>query len=197
MSDERQPEAVWVFPEKKSNKGRIWLIVLLAVAAVAIVGVMLFFVIPRDGALEPTPSPTDSATATPSPTPTTTPTPTPTPTEAPEPEPTPPPVPDPDISTFTGQVQPRLDDAVTGLGFVSDMSGQEAVQVVDSLQLDAANLSDAAAPSSIAAEWHSAVDEYASTLTRLRTTFENGTAPQSAIDAASSALQSVRSVVGL
>lgn len=195
MSDEHQPEAVWVFPEKKSNKGRIWLIVGLAVLAVVIVGVLLFFLLPRDSEPVPTPSPTDSAAATPSPSPTVTQ--TPVPTEAPVEESTPPPVPDPDLSTFTGQVQPWLDDAVTGLGFVADMNGQEAVQVIDSLQQDAERLSDAAAPSSIASEWQSAVAEYASKLSAVRGAFEDGAAPQSAIDGATASLQELRDLVGL
>lgn len=50
MSDEQQPRAEWIFPEqKKSNKGRIWLIVGLAVLAVAIVATLLFFFLPRGG----------------------------------------------------------------------------------------------------------------------------------------------------
>lgn len=195
MSDEHQPEAVWVFPEKKSNKGRIWLIVGLAIAALVIVAVVLFFIIPRGGVSQPTPS--ASTTATPSPSPTLTPTPTATATEAPNPEQTQPPVPDPDLSTFAGQVQPRLDDAATGLGFMSDATGQEAVQIVDSLQQDAERLSDAAAPSSISSKWYSAVDQYAAKLGALRSAVEGGSGTQAALEGATAALNDLRAVVGL
>lgn len=192
MSDEHQPEAVWVFPEKKNN-GRIWLIVILAIAAVAIVGVLLFFFLPRDSEPDPTPSPTGSASVTPSPTPTA------SSTDAPteETEPTQPPVPDPDMPTFVEQVQPRLDDAATGLGFVADMNGQEAVQVVDTLQQDAERLSDAAAPSSIASEWYPAVGQYSARLGELRSMVEGGSGTQNTLDAATAALNELRELVGL
>jgi hypothetical protein len=204
MSDEQQPRAEWIFPEqKKSNKGRIWLIVGLSVLALAIVGTLLFFLVPRDGGPVPTPSPTDSASATPTPsatpTATPTPTPTPTPTAAPsqEPQTTPPPVPDPDIPTFAAQVQPLLDDGNRGLGMLSDLSGQDAVLVLDTLQQDTERLSDAAAPSSIASEWQSAVSDYAARLGALREAFENGSETQAPMNEASAALQGVRSLVGL
>lgn len=193
MSDEHQPEAVWVFPEKKSNKGRIWLIVGLAIAALVIVAVVLFFIIPRGGVSQPTPSPSVSDTAPPTPTPT----PTATATEAPDPEQKQPPVPDPDLSTFAGQVQPRLDDAATGLGFMSDATGQEAVQIVDSLQQDAERLSDVAAPSSISAKWYSAVEQYAAKLGALRSAVEGGSGTQSALESATAALNDLRALVGL
>ncbi|MEW1975843.1 hypothetical protein AB0301_12325 [Microbacterium profundi] len=204
MSDEQQPRAEWIFPEqKKSNKGRIWLIVGLSVLAIAIVGTLLFFLLPRDGQPEPTPSPTASASTTPTPTvtPTVTPTPTPTtpPTVAPpeEPETTPPPVPDPDVPTFAAQVQPRLDDAATGLRIVSDASGQDAVQVIETLQQDAGHLSGAAAPSSISSEWYSAAGDYSKRLGELRGAFESGSGTQSALDSATTSLQRLRALVGL
>ncbi|MFA4897483.1 hypothetical protein [Microbacterium sp.] len=204
MSDEQQPRAEWIFPEQKqSNKGRIWLIVGLSVLAIAIVGTLLFFLLPRDGQPEPTPSPTASASTTPTPTvtPTVTPTPTPTtpPTVAPpeEPETTPPPVPDPDVPTFAAQVQPRLDDAATGLRIVSDASGQDAVQVIETLQQDAGHLSGAAAPSSISSEWYSAAGDYSKRLGELRGAFESGSGTQSALDSATTSLQRLRALVGL
>lgn len=198
MSDEQQPRAEWVFPEqKKTNKKRIWLIVGLSVLAVAIVAALLFFLLPRGGEPEPTPTPTD--TASPSPTPTATPTDTPAPTAAPTQEPgtTPPPVPDPDIPTFAAQVQPRLDDASTGLTIAADLSGQEAAQVVESLQQDAGRLSDAAAPSSISSAWYEGVGQYSARLGELRGAFESGSNTQSAMDAATAALKELRALVGL
>lgn len=200
MSDEQQPRAEWIFPEqKKSNKGRIWLIVGLSVLALAIVAVLLFFLLPRGGEPEPTPTPTASVSATPTPTMTPTATPTPTPTVAPPqtPETTPPPVPDPDVPTFAAQVQPRLDVGNRGLGMLADLSGSEAVQVIDSLQQDADQLSGAAAPSSISSSWYSAVSEYRARLGELRGAIEGGTDTQSATDAATASLQRLRSVVGL
>lgn len=192
MSEEQQPEAVWAFPEKKNNKRRIWLIVILSVVAVAIVAALLFFFLPRGGEPEATPSPTTSESATP--TPTATPEPTPT---APDDPTTPPPAPDPDLDTFAAQVQPRLDDASTGLQMVAGMSGQEAVQVVDQLQQDATRLSDSAAPSAIAEKWVTVVSDYGTKLSTLRTAYENGSAPKAALDAATAALKEVRALVGL
>lgn len=198
MSDEQQPRAEWVFPEqKKTNKKRIWLIVGLSVLAVAIVAALLFFLLPRGGEPEPTPTPTGTASS--SPTPTATPTDAPTPTAAPTQEPgtTPPPVPDPDIPTFAAQVQPRLDDASTGLTIAADLSGQEAAQVVESLQQDAGRLSDAPAPSSISSAWYEGVGQYSARLGELRSAFEGGSNTQSAMDAATAALKDLRALVGL
>lgn len=200
MSDEQQPRAEWIFPEqKKSNKGRIWLIVGLSVLAVAIVAALLFFLLPRGGEPEPTPTPTDSASATPTPSATQTQTATPTPSAAPTQEPgvTPPPVPDPDLATFAAQVQPRLDDASTGLTIAADLSGQEAAQVVESLQQDAGRLSDTAAPSSISSAWYDGVGQYSARLGELRSVFESGSNTQSAMDAATAALKDLRALVGL
>lgn len=201
MTDE-QPRAEWVFPEpKKSNKGRIWLIVGLSVLAIAIVAVTLFFLLPRGGDVESTPSPSPSATktASPTPTPTSTPTSTPTPTPDPtsEPEPTEPPVPDPDLATFAAQVQPRLDDASAGLSMVSGLGGQDAAQVVDQLQQDAGRLSDAAAPTSIAPAWYEGVGQYSGRLGELRGAIEAGSDAQGALDAAVAALQQLRALVGI
>lgn len=196
MSDEQQPRAEWIFPEqKKSNKGRIWLIVGLSVLAVAIVAALLFFFLPRGG--EPTPTPTASPTATKTATPTPTPTVTPTPEPTTDPAVTPPPVPDPDVATFAAQVQPRLDDASTGLSFAAGSSGQEAAQIVETLQQDAGQLSDAAAPSSISSAWYEAVGQYSARLGELRGGFEGGGDTQGAMDAATAALQELRTLVGL
>ncbi len=209
MSDEHQPEAVWVFPEKKSNKGRIWLIVALSVLALAIVLVVLYFFLPRTPAPQPTatpsatasPSPSSSATATPTPTPTPTPTATsePVPSQAPteEPKPVPPPAPDPDVSSFAGQVRPWLDDAATGLGYVADSNGQEAAQIIDTLQQDAQRLSDAGPPRSIASDWYPALGDYSAKLGELRSAADNGVVSQSALNGTKNALKALRSLVGI
>lgn len=204
MSDE-QPRPEWIFPEeKKSNTGRIWLIVGLSVLALLIVGALLFFLLPRGDAAEPAPSPSASASDRPTktPSPTASPTPTLTPTAPPtveptnEPVPTQPPPADPDLETFVGQVQARLDDGVRGLQLVTDNMDLGA-QIVDSLQNDAAVLSDSPAPSSIASDWSSAVAEYGSRLADLRAAYDGGADPSGPLDAARSALAQVRAVVGL
>lgn len=204
MSDEQQPRPEWIFPgEKKSNKGRIWLIVGLSALALAIIGVLLFFLIPRDGEPAPTTSPSATATistspsATPTPSPAiTTPTPSPVPTPTTAPAPTQPPVPDPDLETFAGKVQPRLDDGVRGLQLVKDNMDLGA-EIIDSLQNDAAALSDTPAPSSISGQWSDAVAEYASELSELHAAYDNGGSPQEPLDAAIAALQKVRDIAGL
>lgn len=203
MSDDQQPRAEWVFPEqKKTSKGRIWLIVGLSIAVLVIIGVVLFFLIPRGSEPAPTPSPT-STTASPSPTPTPTPSPSATATASPEPEPEPtpittqPPVPDPELGTFTGQVQGWLNDASTGLGMVSNMSGQEASQVVDTLQGDADRLSGAVAPSSISEQWYSATGTYATRLSELRAAIDGGGAVQGPLENATAALNELRALAGL
>jgi hypothetical protein len=192
MSDAEQPRAEWVFIEqKKSNKGRIWLIIGLSVLVVAIVGALLFFLLPRGGAPVPTPSPSasESATVTPSTAPSATPEPS-------EPPATQPPAPDPDNDEFTAQVKPRLDDAVRGLQLVRDNVDLGA-QIVDSLQNDAAALSDTPAPSSIASDWSDAVSEYASQLDELRAAYDNGSDPQESLTTAETALTNLRSLAGL
>lgn len=194
MSDERQPEAVWVFPEKKTNKGRVWLIVGLSILALAIVAALLFFLLPRAEDPRPSPSPTLTSTSTPSPSPSA--------SAEPEPEPsmtpvtTPPPAPDPDVSTFTDQVRPRLDDAVRGLDLVSDNLDVGA-QIVDSLQQDAGVLSGTAAPRSLADDWSAAAADYAGTLSELREAFDNGSDPQDSLDASRTSLGKLRALVGL
>ncbi|WP_298037693.1 hypothetical protein [uncultured Microbacterium sp.] len=199
MSDEPQPHAVWVFPEKKKRTaGKVWLIVVLSVVALAIVGTVLFFFLPRAGAPSPSPSPTaSSASPSPSPSSTASPTATPSPEPSQVPQTTPPEIPDPDIDTFAAQVKPRLDDATTGLTMVREMSGQDASQVVDQLQQDAERLTSVPAPSSISTQWNDAVGAYAAQLKALRTAYDSGSNATAGLDASASALQTVRALVGL
>lgn len=192
MSDEH-PRAEWIFPEeKKRNAGRIWLIVGLAIAALVAVATVLFFLIPRDApapTVSGTPSPTvTSASSSPSP----------SETAGPDPTPitTPPPAPNPDLATFTTQVEPRLDDGVRGLDLVEN-NRDVGVQIVDSLQQDAAILSGTAAPSAIAEQWSAAVTAYASTLEELRADFDGGSDPQASLDASRASLNELRAVAGL
>lgn len=201
MSDDQQPQAVWVFPEKpKRRAGRIWLIIGLVVAVLIIAGAVLFFVIPRNSSPAPSASPTPSSTpsATPSATPPVSPSASPLPTDVPsEPVVTPPPAPDPDVGTFAGQVRPWLDDATTGLSMLAGMGGQDAVQVVDSLQGDADRLAGAVAPGSLTPAWYDTVSEYSGNLRDLRSAIDNGGDTNASLNASSASLQALRSLVGL
>lgn len=191
---EQQPELRWApIPPPPKRTGRVWLIVGLSVLAVAIVVTLLVLFLPRGGTPAPTASPTPSSTPTASASPSPTPEPTPTRT----PQVSAPPVDDPDLATFTALVQPRLDDAETGLGFLPGMTGPDAAQVVDQLQQDAERLSDAVAPSSIAADWSAAVADYASKLVTLRSAVDAGGSTTAPLNAASSSLQVVRGLAGL
>ncbi|NJI30007.1 hypothetical protein HBI98_22895, partial [Aeromonas veronii] len=103
MTDDPQPELRWApMDPPPRNRGRVWLIVGLVVAALVVVGVLLFFLLPRDGATDPesSASPSPSASTSPSPSPTMTTTASP---EEPEPSmtpiTTPPPPADPEVAT--------------------------------------------------------------------------------------------------
>lgn len=194
MSEQR-PDLQWApIPPKPSNRGRIWLIIGLIVAVVVIVGVLVFFLIPRGAA--PTPDP--SATSTPSATPSSTPTPTPTAPSTPDPTPStvpsPPPPADPDVAGFRDQMSPLLGDAETGLGFVADASSSDEVRsIVEQLQIDAQRMSEAVPPSSINAKWRDAVSAYGGRLDALRSA---GTGSGSALDDARRSLDELRGILG-
>lgn len=181
MSDERQPRAEWIFPEqKKSNKGRIWLIVGVSVLALAIVAALLYFLLPQGDEQNPestpSPSPSHSATTTPTPSASVAPTQTPIPppttpvTEAPAPA-------DPELGVFREKVGYLLSDADTGLGFVTGTSGTDAVGIIDQLLQDAQRLSAAQAPTSIRTDWATGVDEYATVLQQMRADAAAGGSP--------------------
>ncbi len=194
--DEQQPELRWAPLEPAPRRtGRIWLIVGLSVAALVIVGVLLFLFLPRgDGPTpeeSPSPSPSASATATPSPTPTATPEPTQTPIT------TAPPVVDPDVGAFREKVTPSLDDATRLLDLLASTSGEDAVSLVDTLQQDAQRLSDSPAPSSIAQAWSEGLSAYSQRLTELDSAVSSGGSTASAAGAARTAAENLRSLVGL
>ncbi|WP_246878278.1 hypothetical protein [Microbacterium sp. BLY] len=198
--DEPQPELRWApLPAAPKRTGRIWLIVGLAVAGLAIVGVLLFFLLPRDSGPTPgesaSPSPTSSPSETPAPTPTT------APTESASPAPTPittaPPVGDPTMDVFRDKVSGWLTSADRGLDIIAGASGQDALPVVDSLQQDAQRLGDALPPSSIQEAWRSGVETYTQRLSALRTAIENGAAVAGAVDAARTAAAQLKGLVGL
>lgn len=195
MSDP-QPELRWApIPPAPPRRGRMWLIIGLVVAAVVIVGLVLFFLLPRGTA--PAPGPSASPSVSPSPSETPTPTPTPTPTGTSAPIATPPPAVDPTIEAFRGQVSGWLNDAPRGLDIVAGASGQDALPVVDSLQQDAQRLSDAQAPSSLADAWQDGIGAYSQRLEELRTAISTGSDVSGAVDAARAAVQNLRTLVGL
>ncbi|WP_336501010.1 hypothetical protein [Microbacterium paraoxydans] len=196
--DEPQPEVRWApLPPAPKRTGRVWLIVGLSVAALAIVGLLLFFLLPRGGA----PEPVESASASPTATPSETPTPAPTPTGSATPEPTPittaPPVGDPTVEVFRDKVSGWLNSADRGLDIIAGASGQDALPVVDSLQQDAQRLGDALPPSSIQDSWRSGVETYAQRLVALRAAIESGSGVSGAIGSARSAAADLRDLVGL
>lgn len=202
MSNDPQPEARWApIPPAPRNRRRVWIVVGLAAVAVAILGVLLWFLLLRDGApsadASPMPSATQSdsgpASASPSAEPGTTG--TTEPTE--EPSASAPPVPDPDMGTFTAQVQPRLDDAATGLDMISESSPADAVQIVDQLQQDADRLAETPAPGSIASSWYAAVGEYSSALAALRSAAEDGAGIPANVDHARDQLQKLRDLLAI
>lgn len=188
--DEQQPELRWApLPPAPKRTGRIWLIIGLSVAALAIVGVLLFLFLPRGDAPTPGESPSASPSATSAP------------TTSPEPTQTPivtaPPATDPTIEVFRGNVSGWLNDAPRGLDIVVNNPGPDALPVVDSLQQDAQRLSDAQPPSSIADAWREGVATYSQRLTDLQSALENESDVPTAIDAARTAVQSLRTLVGL
>ncbi|MEV4774317.1 hypothetical protein [Microbacterium sp. LWH12-1.2] len=191
---EQQPELRWApIPPKPKNSGRVWLIVALSVVALAIVGALLFFLLPRGTA-----TPDDTPSPAPSSTPTATRTATPTPTAPPSPDPvvTPPPVADPDLDAFRDQVGPWLGDALTGLDIVSESNGQDALSVLDTLQEDAQLLSGALPPASIGAQWRDGVSAYSQRLRDVRAAVDAGSDTARAVDAAASAVGELNLLVG-
>ncbi|MEN0021674.1 MAG: hypothetical protein AAGC61_00225 [Microbacterium sp.] len=198
MSENTQPDLQWgPLEQKPRGRGRVWLIVGLVVAALVIVGVLLFFLLPRGGG---TPSATESPSPTPTASPTASPMPTSTATAVPTEQPVatePPPVVDPSVDVFRSQVSAPLEDAGRGLDLVVSLSGQDALSVIDTLREDAQRLFDTLAPSSIAGSWEEGVTSYDQRLSELRSAESNGGSTGAAIDAARAAVQNLRNIVGL
>jgi hypothetical protein len=196
---EQKPEAVWIFPEEKKRRGgRIALVIGLVVAALIAAAVVALFLIPHGPGPVATPTPSVSTSASASPTPTPSPVPTVSPTGLPTaPVTSPPPVPDPSVDQFRAQVQQPLDDASTGLDIVQSQSGDSAAQTVDSLQIDAQNLAEKPAPSSIAEAWSTDVNTYSAKLQALRSAYGTGSDTSGALADARAALAQLRALVGL
>ncbi len=195
---EQQPELRWApIPPKPSNRGRVWLLVGLSVFALAMVAALLFFLLPR-GVVTPDAAPSPTATSSPGATATTTPTPAPT---SPSPDPVPivtaPPESDPDLGAFRDQVRPWLGDAMTGLDFLSEATGNDALSILDSLQGDVQLLSGVVAPASMGMTWYESVSAYAQRLEALRAAVDAGSDMAGPRDAARAAAEHLRSLVGL
>jgi cytoskeletal protein RodZ len=201
---QHEPEYVWSFPpEQKRRPGRVWLIVGLSVAAVAVAVALFLLFLPRSAPVSQptdTPSPTTSPTSTETPTATPTPTPAPTSTTSPTPSSPPatsPPPADPGLPVFRDKVRPVLTDADTGLRMLGSMSGQDAVQIVDQLRQDAERLSDMVAPSSISSAWRTRTDAYLSALSQLQSAYADGASTDAPMKSTLSAEKSLKQLVGL
>lgn len=196
---EPQPELRWApLPPQPKRTGRVWLIIGLVVAVLAIVGALLFFLLPRGDSPTPaassSPSPTTSTGQTPSDSPST----EPQPSEPSEPSTaTPPPANDQTIEVFRGKVSGWLNDALRGLDIVAGASGQDALPVVETLQQDAQRLSDVQPPSSMDRQWRDGVSAYAERLDELASAISGGADVGAAADAARAEAQELRSLVGL
>lgn len=197
MSNDPQPELRWApIPPKPKNRARIWVIIGSVILALVIVAGLLWFFVLRGetpgGA--PSPSPSSSETASPSPSDEPTPGASENPTEEPG---TPPVAPAPELDAFVTQVQPRLDDGVRGLDMLAQLSGQDAIGVVDQLQQDAQRLAETTPPTSITDSWFTAVSEYSTALTEVRSTAENGESTSDSVTTARERLQVLRDLVGI
>lgn len=189
-----QPEYVWAFPpERQRHPGRVWVIVLLSILAVAIVGVVLWFTVFAAPKTTPSPTPSSSSSASASPTPSSSASATPEPSETPDPSasplPTPqetvsePPAPvDPEVPAFRDQVQPRLGEANTGLDMLGTTSGPDASMLVSDLRADALRLVESPAPSSISSAWQGSVDGYLGALDALDAAISSGSDLTAAIN---------------
>lgn len=187
---EQTPELRWAPIEPKPrNRGRIWLIVGLVIAGLAIIGASLFFLLPRDGNPAPgvsgSPSPAASDTAPPPLSPTQT------------PEMTPPAAVDPTIEVFRERVGGWLTDAPRGLTIVAGETGEAALAVVDTLEQDARRLSDAQPPSAIEQQWRDGVNTYSQHLAEVNAALTEGSDSAGAVAAARAAVQELQNLVGL
>lgn len=189
---EPTPELRWAPIEPKPrNRGRIWLIVGLVIAGLAIIGALLFFLLPRGG------TPVPGASGSPTPTATTIPSPSSSPSQEPTPQITPPAPVDPTVDAFRAQVGGWLTDAPRGLDIIAEANGDDALAVVDSLDQDARRLSDAQPPASIDQKWRDGVAAYSQRLSELRAAILAESETAGAVDAARVPVQQLQSLVGL
>ncbi len=191
MTDELQPELRWAPIEPKPrNRGRLWLIVSLSVLALLVVGVLLFFLLPRGETPTPGASASPSATSTPMPSVSAAPVPT-------APVETAPPAEDSTLPEFRARVGVWLDSALVGLDIISEENGSGVAPVLDTMDADAQRLAEALPPSSIADQWNTSSADYASRLSELRSAVSSGSGVDGAVDAARAAAHALRDVAGL
>lgn len=187
---EPTPELRWAPIEPKpKRKGRVWLVVGLVIAGLAIVAAALFFLLPRGE------DPTSDATVSPGPSAGETAPPPLSPTQTPEVT-QPAPV-DPSVEVFRERVGGWLTDAPRGLDIISGETGEAALAVVDTLEQDARRLSDAQPPSDIAVQWRDAVTEYAQRLSELNAAISAGSDSADAAGAARDAVTKLQGIAGL
>lgn len=187
---EQTPELRWAPIEPKpKNKGRIWLTVGLVIAVLAIVGALLFFLLPRGDAPAPgasgSPVPATESAAPGGP------------DESPDPATTPPPPVDPTIDVFRELVKGWLTDAPGGFAIIERSETEDALAVVDTLEQDAMRLSDAQPPSSIDPQWRAGVGVYAQRLADLRASITSSGDTAGALAAAREAITSLNTIIGL
>lgn len=194
--DEQQPELRWApLPPQPKRTGRTWAIIGLVIAAVAVVAALLFFMLPRTDGTAPGDTPSPAPSTSPSGSATEPPSAEPNPAETPLT--TPPPSTDPTLEVFRGHVTGWLDTAPRGLDIVAGANGEDALPVVDTLEQDAQRLSDARPPASISQTWRDGVAAYSQSLADLRAAVSNATGVSAAVDAARTAAQNLRDLVGL
>lgn len=189
MSDEQQPDLQWgPLEQKPQRRGRVWVIVGLVVAALVIVGVLLFFLLPRGesptGGSTPSTS-ADEATAAPSDEPTEPPV-----TTAPDPQ-------EPNVDEFRAQVETWLSDAARGIDIVADSTGEDALSAVGILQEDALRLSAVLPPWSIADEWREGVSAYSASLDDLKNALSQGSDSSAPLESARGEVVALSDLVGI
>lgn len=197
------PEPQWVFtPPPRKRAGRVILLVFLAVIVVAVAVTAVVLTLPNsDPAPSPSPSVSESASATPEPSASPTPTPsvTPSPSESPTPEPTSsvaPPAPEvPGLDEFAAVVEPPLQDATTGLGFIADSSAADAAKYADDLIGDAQRLADRPAPDAISTQWRDGVQAYLAALNDLKAAANAGQSTNAALTEARAQVDQLRDLV--
>ncbi|MGB3730979.1 hypothetical protein [Microbacterium sp.] len=189
-----EQQYLWAPTPDKPKRGRVWLIVVLAVVALLIVGGVLWLAL-RPGAPDADPAATTSPSASASASPSESATPSAEPAPSDTPVTSPPPVPDPSLETFRGQVGGWLDDALTGLDIVSKSSGQDAQAVIGNLQDDAQRLAEAAPPSSISSKWRDGVSQYSTQLSEMEKQAGSRTAVP--VNTAEASVASLRDLIGM